>query len=58
MLLASQKIDGRLGRLSRLRTSINFNEFVRLALILAATIEGFKNSLTLKEFLPTVVEAQ
>lgn len=56
MLLASQRIDDRLGSLSRLRTAINFNEIIRLMLILIGTFKGFQNSLQNKDLLKVVID--
>lgn len=58
MVMTSQKLDDRLSQLSRIRTSINCNEFVRLPLMIAAICLGLMASISQKELLFDVVSVE
>ena len=40
MLVTTKKIEERIGQIARVRTSINFNEYLRLGLLVVGSIIG------------------
>jgi hypothetical protein len=51
MVMTSQKIDDRLSQLNRIRTAINFNEFLRLSVLITAVALGIKASMLQRSIL-------
>lgn len=58
MVMTSQKIDDRLSQLNRIRTAINFNEFLRLPALVIAVAVGIKASLLQKPMLVKIVDVE